>query len=138
MPLASDSASEGWGQGADVKQLTVLHPEWKYLLLPVGNFAYAERWASGQPQGPAPWSVPQKGNLGGFASHLLALVPWDLWTGWSRDCKLTGIGCEFRFLISWGPWCSICYPVTSSTLLPARRVVVVPQSPSSYPVRSSH
>lgn len=55
-------------------KLTVLCPEWKYLLLSVGNFAYAERWASGQPQGPAPCTVPQKVTWGSFANHLLAVM----------------------------------------------------------------
>lgn len=39
-----------------------------------GNFAYAERWASGQPQGPAPCTVPQKVTWGSFANHLLAVM----------------------------------------------------------------
>lgn len=55
-------------------QLTVLCPEWKYLLLPVGDFAYAERWTSGQPQGPAPCTVPQKVTWGSVANHLLAVM----------------------------------------------------------------
>lgn len=52
---------------------------------------------------------PPKGNLGGFANHLLPLMGTlglvdRLKQGLRASQALTG--CEFSFLISWGPWCS--------------------------------